>query len=697
MTGKPRTTVVAIAVAALALTGCHVDRSSSAPPAGQSTAVGDPSLRLVAFTSCDDVIAGLNRAAAAVVGPYGLPNQDVSLAGGVVMAERGAPGPMDDSAGVPAAPAVPDYSGTNVQESGVDEPDIVKTDGRRILTITRGELHVIDAATHRQTASLNLVPVRSQNPVFYGTGDILIYGDRALIISNPVTPIYFRKQSNDVLRGPQFTLVDLSGTPSVLATYDIDGGYLDARQVGSVVRLVVRSSPRVSFPYRENTTDKQRVATNKQIIRKLGVDEWLPRFTVTQGGVTSSGHVPCDRVQRPTEFTAANMLTVLSFDLQSGALGNGDPTTIVADGDTVYASGTSLYVASDQRWRAFPIGGPVRPVPNIAVPDDGAGTSSGGGTTDGGGTTGDAGTSDSAGPDSEIRPAPTSISANPIRPKPPTVTPRTEIYRFDTSQPGAPRFTGAGSVPGFLLNSYAMSEWNGNLRVAATTSRPWADFSAATDHSSVYVLSTSTMKTVGHVDGLGAKQRIYAVRYAGPLAYVVTFRQVDPLYVIDLSNPAQPSVRGELELAGYSAYLHPIDDTHLIGIGQDADSHGRVKGTMLSVFDVSDPGHPVRTASTVIPGAMSNAEYDPHAFLYWPATGSVVVPISGPTGTQQAIEFRLTGTSITKVGTITHPGQYAALQRSLVIGSTLWTLSTTGLMASDLGTLHQLAWLPLPQ
>src|SRR5262249_36601897 len=148
---------------------------------------------------------------------------------------------------------------------------------------------------------------------------------------------------------------------------------------------------------------------------------------------------------------------------------------------------------------------------------------------------------------------------------------------------------------------------------------PWGG--TGTAQSSVYVLHQQggTLGQMGHVDGLGTGERIYAVRFVGPVGYVVTFRQTDPLYTVDLRDPAHPKVIGELKINGYSAYLHPVGDNRLIGIGQEADANGRVQGTQLSLFDVSDPAQPKRLAQYHVQFGHSEAEFDPHAFLYWPA------------------------------------------------------------------------------
>ncbi|MBO0831285.1 MAG: beta-propeller domain-containing protein, partial [Actinobacteria bacterium] len=259
--------------------------------------------------------------------------------------------------------------------------------------------------------------------------------------------------------------------------------------------------------------------------------------------------------------------------------------------------------------------------------------------------------------------------------------------------------------------------------------------------SAVYVLqqSGSQLSIVGKAGGIGAGEQIYAVRFAGPVGYVVTFRQTDPLYTLDLSDPAQPRVVGQLPLRGYSAYLYPVDATHLIGIGQNANDLGQTTGTQISLFDVSDLAAPVRLSTFDVQLGHSEAEFDPHAFLYWPASKLLVIPVQlpsavpsqpnppvqpGPPGppvqpvqpspriqpggtmpiapispVSEAVVLHVGGRAFTEMGAITHPitvndpagGQ---IRRSLIINNALWTLSDAGLKANDAATLAPLAWVP---
>lgn len=671
------------------MTGCLLVISGCTSGAVQSAvhrdvAVQRGPVRLASFHGCGEELAGLRKAAEASVGPYGLPGL-ASSADRMAYPVAAAGAASAAAAPAAAAPAAaPAYSGTNDYVAGVDEPDLVKTDGRRIVTVASGVLEVIDAASRTVTGRLDLSATGQD--VAYEPANLLLSGDHALLLANAglVTGgATGSGGSSQPVDRSRLLLVDLSGHPSVISSYAIGGSLIDARQIGPVVRVVISSQPLLNFPAQPgSTSNARRVAANRAVISHAGLDAWLPQYEETSGGVTSTGHIACSAVSRPATYSGANLLTVLTFDLGSDALGSGDGVSIVADGNTVYGTNTSLYIAGDERWRAE------------------AAASAGRGM---------------------------SIEGAASTPGSAAIGQQTDIYRFDIGKPGPPRFAAGGSVPGYLIDQYALSEWQGYLRIATTTGTSWAladgpPADAQTSSSAVYVLSPRgpVMRLAGHLTGLGLTERIYSVRFMGPVGYVVTFRQTDPLYTVDLSDPAQPRVRGSVALTGYSAYLHPASDTRLIGIGRQADAMGHVGGTQVSLFDVSDLAAPTRLAAFALDAAVSTAEFDPHAFLYWPgahlmvvplqATGTVAgapVPANGVAQSQDtpqsgALVLRIGDSGITETGFIAQPDTtnttgypgYPPIERSLIIGQTLWTISTAGAMASDLTTLRQQEWIP---
>jgi uncharacterized secreted protein with C-terminal beta-propeller domain len=297
--------------------------------------------------------------------------------------------------------------------------------------------------------------------------------------------------------------------------------------------------------------------------------------------------------------------------------------------------------------------------------------------------------------------------AAPPAPGAESAAPGTQVHAFDIRDDVTTSYVGSGRVDGQLLNSFSLSEYDGVLRVATTSG------DAAESQVVTLKRDGDRLVQVGRVGGLGKNERIYAVRFLGDRGYVVTFRQMDPLYVLDLSKPEEPKVMGELKINGYSAYLHPIGDNRLIGIGQDATDQGRRLGTQVSVFDVSDPAAPKRVATHALGSWNSAAEYEHHAFLWWAPKNLAVVPIEGagpaiampscPPGTKCAtiapVEYKASAVAlsigkdaITEAGTVTHPTGMP-ITRSLVVRGRLVTLSDSGLASTPLDKITAGDWL----
>jgi Beta propeller domain len=662
--------------------------------------------QLVPFASCGDALRNLQTAASsAVTAEFAAASRSPGAAGGPAapgspagqaaparaVGESGAAAGQagaGSSAGAAAADGIAGpgaYSGTNTATAGVDEPDLVKTDGRRIVTVIGGVLRVVDARTMQLTGVLDLSPW--EGPDGAAPVNLLLAGDHALVLIGqgdplPGAPLPEVAPGTEIpsaqITGPELVLIDLSAArPRVLSEYTIDGALVDARQVGSVARVVIHSAPRVYLPAGDGLSGQDSLTADRAVIGHAPLSAWLPRYTVTAGHLRRTGRVDCATVSHPAavSYSGTSMITMLTFDLNAASLGDGLPVTVVADGDTVYSSGASLYIASDRQW---------------STPQD---------------------------PGTAIMPAGRDAQSGAIM-----TQQYAALYKFDIAGPGRPVYEASGTVPGWLLGSagtaqYALSEWDGALRVATTTGL--FGWSGPPPRSAVYVLEQvgALLVIVGKVGGLGLGDQIYAVRFAGPVGYVVTFRAIDPLYTLDLSDPAQPRVVGELQLSGYSAYLDPIDVSHVIGIGQATNAAGRIEGTQISLFDTSDFAAPVRTAVFRLPFGHSEAEIDPHALLYWPAAGLLVIPAllpdpagiaagtappsadNVPTPVSAALVLHVSDHSITEAGLITHPAvpgdpARGQIRRSLVIGGDLWTLSDQGLKANDLMTLAPLGWVP---
>lgn len=637
--------------------------------------------RLVRFDSCARLQAYTRARAAALVGPYGLAGYGAG--GGIAIDVRGVPQPaIAVPEAAPTAPAAPasdgggtagvDYSGTNVQEEGVDEPDIVKTNGRTMFVAGNGVVRALSVSggATRLAGTLKLDEL-------YGDAQLLLTGNRLVVISSgmgpmplPATPvapaagdggtsggavpsIAIAPDSMPYFQGTVVRLVDVSnpGAMRVLETMRLEGRYLAAREADGAVRLVISSSPDVVgmvYPAEGGPTGEAvATATNRAALNAMPVNSWLPVYTTQKAGQDASPvkrAVRCRDVRYPTQFSGLGTLAVLTIDPAKG-LDPVDRDAVLTDGDIVYGSKTSIYVTTP-RWMDPAVLSGEKDVPQ--------GSS-------------------------------------------------TQIHRFEVSSRTATRYRASGRVPGFLMSQWSMSEQDGVLRVASTDEPMWGNdgqqISASQSQVTTLREQDGKLAKVGQVNGLGRGERIYAVRFIGDTGYVVTFRQVDPLYVVDLSDPAKPVVKGELKIPGYSAYLHPVGEDLLLGVGQDADANGRVKGTQVSLFDVSDPASPKRLAVQHIAKGWSEAESDHHAFLYWAPTRLAVLPVnsweSGKWGAE-AVGVRVgRATGITRAGSVTHPsadGWQGNIRRSVVVRGNLLTISEAGVKTSDLNTLATTGW-----
>ncbi|HMM49701.1 MAG TPA: beta-propeller domain-containing protein, partial [Miltoncostaeaceae bacterium] len=372
--------------------------------------------------------------------------------------------------------------------------------------------------------------------------------------------------------------------------------------------------------------------TNRRAVAPPTAAAWLPRMRIRRLATGKSVNrviVGCRAVARPRVYSGLGMTTVLTLATNRG-LTVTDSDALLTDAQTIYASPTSLYLAAP-RW--------VNPAAD---------------------TTG--------------RAAPRGT---------------TLIHRLDTSSPTTTVPTSNATVPGYPLNQFSLSEYRDHLRVATTQEPEWWSAPAGDEPGQSYVTVLSTangrLTQTGQVGGLGRNERIYAVRFLGPRGYVVTFRQTDPLYTVDLSDPRAPRVTGELKVNGYSAYLHPIDDDTLIGIGQDATADGVTTGTQVSLFDVSDPARPTRLAQLPLGNGYSEAEDDHLAVLYWAPTGTLAIPLSSWSGPDDreapftgAVALTVTrAVGVREQGRIAHPGNWA-VRRAVVIGPDLYTVSSGG-------------------
>ena len=618
-----------------AATDPDVEPSSTDLGSGNQGPVGFAPAALQQFGDCSAFLDYVHTEGADRVGPYGFGNDgffgpldDVAFeTTDVAPAATEAPAEANTAQSSDAGAVAPDrvssegggdgtYSTTNVQVDGVDEPDIVKTDGDRIIAIAGEMLHYIDIAADGVTGTKRgSVALNGQNGSYTYGHEIFLAGDRAFVfaqgefyggypepdlsIGRPIGPGSYQ--------GPQTLIIEVDllnpDAPAVVNTMSIDGRYISARSIGDTARIVVTSPPQdLGFLYPSNPgTEQKAEETNREVVRNSTEQDWLPEFRIDRNdGSTEEGQlVDCSGVFAPADFGGFDMLSIVTLDLGADLAAPTGTSSVMATGDTVYASQDRLYVSTNI-WS---------PIINDQTNDQ---------------------TIDQLNENYE-----------------------TAIHRFSIAGPGAARYEASGSVEGHLLNQFSMNDRDGVFYVATTKGAPWAESSESQIVS--MEVNGDQLEQIGSVSGLGLGERIFSVRYVDDTAYVVTFRQVDPFYVIDLSDPRNMVVQGELKIPGFSNYLHPISNDLVIGVGQDATEDGRTTGTKVSLFDVSDPANPLEIDVWTLPDGFSDAQFDHRAFLWWGPTNTAVLPLQSYSDQfAGAIVLTVTADGITEQGRISH-------------------------------------------
>jgi uncharacterized secreted protein with C-terminal beta-propeller domain len=544
------------------------------------------------------------------------------------------------------------FSTTNTQVEGVDEPDIVKTDGERILAVINGRLVYVsiapDGTAGERRGSIDLTQAGGPNTYLYGQ-EILVNGDRAFVIAQvegggivydtsfdeqvpqttdliddgdaeaefagieepmptepfPDQPFFDQPFPGGYNTGPVTAVieVDLANPDSlqVVNTLTLDGRYVSARSIAGTARIAVTTPPTdLGFLYPSSPNAEASAAeANRELVRQTTLADWLPGFTLTaaNGSSDSGSLVDCARIHAPGEFAGFDMLSVVTLSLDESLGAPADTTSIMATGNTVYASQDRMYIATNE-W--IP--------PTLDEQARGSWEE----------------------------------------------TYQTGIHRFALPTDAGAEYEASGTVDGHLLNQFSMHDRDGTFFVATTTGTPWSS-----DGSESQIVSMrpngDILEHVGQVGGLGKGEQIFSVRYVDQTAYVVTFRQTDPFYVVDLGDPAEMIVRGELKIPGVSTYLHPISDSLVLGVGQDATEEGFQTGSKVSLFDVSDPSDPREVDVWTLPNSNSDAEFDHRAFLWWAPTSTAVLPlVSWQDQFAGAVVLNVTEDGITEQGRVSH-------------------------------------------
>ncbi len=583
MTRTRRAGLAAAAVTALTtsfLAGMAVAGGSTASPSTPNGPDGPPRelpLQLVNADlrlpgSCDALLESYVDRGTDRVTAYGWDGAPVYYATDAPMA-----GAMEDSsAGAPDSEGADgsvveqgsSATGTNVQEAGVDEPDTVKTDGELVVRVLDEDLAIYDV-TGSEPVEVGEIDL----PGEVDGAELMLADDMVVVIGSVENGTGFgdaRMLTYDITDPAAPTLVDHRGFDSTLVR---------AVQHDDDVRLVLTSAlPDLDFVEpRFWRSAEGALERNRDVVRDSTIEDWLPTVTTYDVDGDPTGSEPlldCDEVVVPTADEAAlGTMSVVGFDVDDPS--SADVLGIATDTRLAYFSTTRLYLAasSASTWWGCCWSEEVGGMP---APTD----------------TEDLG--------------------------------RSRIYSFELDGI-ATRYTASGVIDGVIEDRWSMDEHDGVLRLAVGPTFETGNF------SSVLTLREdgADLEEIGRVDKLGVDEDIKSVRWFDDLAIVVTFRQVDPLYAVDLTEPLEPRLLGELKIPGYSEYLHPISGQRLIGLGQDALTTGQLLGAQAALFDVSDLTDPRRTDHvTYRQGSVAAAATDPRQFTWLPGQDTALAVVS---------------------------------------------------------------------
>ena len=547
-------------------------------------------------------------------------------------------GPVPATASNAAGPSA--YTTTTAQVAGVDEADFVQNDGTHIFVLSGNSLY---AASSWPPQSLSLTGQLSlegwPREMFYDAAQGVVVVFSSVYSPRPIDAAAPGVASPGLASAPicvdpgwacgysldnvtKVTTID-AATLTVKAELYLPGSYLTARRIGSQVRLVLNDA--LPFPAGlrfwpdlpvNATTDERNQAfaqleqANEALIRSYSLDDWLRRPSYKNAaGVTVPLGYSCTDFARSNGSTRVGIVTIATLSLDGQGLTS--RTSVLEQADLVYASASTLYIAA-QHWWWWPTPGQ----------DD-----------------------------------------------------ATYIHAFDITKANAAAYLGSGVVNGTPQNQYSFDEWNGSLRVASqlahrvadTATGPWGDVQTASQVS-VLTLSGGSLVNTGTSPEVAPGDTLTASRFLGSRGFLLASRQVDPLITFDLSNPANPTKVAELQVSGFRSFLYPIDDTHLLAVGEQLAPDHSSEQLQLTLFDVTDLTAPKVTSQAVVGTGYSSslALWDPHALTWFPQKKLLALPFvdwqPSPTWNGFVSDLRLftvdTTTGITAAGSLSMADVY---------------------------------------
>lgn len=465
-----------------------------------------------------------------------------------------------------------DYSTTNVQVQGVDEADVVKTDGEYIYQVNSNRIVVIKAyntvtADAYFSPKMKIMSTLNFSDDNFTPQELYIDGDYMVAIGmcyeqRPYTHQIKSEEKMSILpyypgkSTAKAIVFDIKNRADIkkLREVDVEGRYISSRKIDNVLYLITNKDSGV---YYEN--DKLKIQTPTY------------RDTAVSKDYTEIGY-PDIRYFPDSEAT--NFLNIAAFDITGNEKAN--IQTYLGAGQNIYASAENLYVAVTNY--------------NYGMLRNGL--------------------------------------ALDIAPRVNDIT--TTVYKFSLNGEKV-TYLSKGDVPGTILNQYSMDENGGYFRIATTTGQVWGTGENISKNN-VYVLGDA-MNIVGSIEDMAPGEQIYSVRFMGDRGYVVTFKTVDPLFVIDLKEPSNPKILGSLKIPGYSDYLHPYDENHIIGFGKDTvaiKDNAYYMGMKIALFDVTDVENPIQKFFETIGERGTDSELlrNPKALLFSKSKNLLAFPVT---------------------------------------------------------------------
>ena len=572
------------------------------------------------------------------------------------------------------------YSTTNVQEKGVDEGDQMKTEGNYIYLIRGTHFFILNKeSAEAKSAIISDIDVKDT------INELHLSGSRITLITTSYTPLKTAAASSPMFSATATRVYnyDVSNpvTPVQLSRFDFPGTLQGTRRINSTIYVIVNYridlpspvyasnfyQPINSFSMEAyNLAGAQASAENLKRIEALTLGEMLPTYSQTlytagkAGATTVAPVVNSSDIYIPEPANGTDMSLVISLD-NSKAEPVVTSSGVISSWCQIYMSPASLYLASSNNWAW------IEPVQGRAQ-----------------------------------------ATKSP--------EPSTALHKFALADGGGkPVYKGSGIVPGWVNNQFSMGEYNGYLRVGTTRGGWWGE--GTSNRLAILNEQGGNLVETGKIEGLAKGEKIYSMRFDRDRGYMVTFRQTDPLFTFDLSDPVNPIKAGELKVNGFATYIHLVgqDNNQLLTIGPSADDTGRVTGNKLQLFDVTNISKPEVISTCPLGEGWSGALYDHHAFLYFKqadsGSGLLAIPYysyytNAASGTYSSglWIFDVNAAGISKRGEIQAKavsngyGLYAdTVDRSLIIDSNIYAIAHRTVTVADIATLDIKNTVNLPE